>query len=348
MKVINFIQVTCTAVSGLFAAKIGAPLFSDRWRAPITEEIWSNNIPSSGLPLRSINQSEVKALKDHGFVKLDQVLQHEWLQKLKVAECTCNWRTHFDGLKHVRFLPIPVMKFLDKVEHKSSYYLSARCKDMREILWFSPIVNIAQQVSGAKTLNFAGDVSFRRSPGSIRKSFQTGANWHTDFEFMDINAVSDNDPVLIVWIPMHRIKHSEGASALEFIPSSHKFFIHDRKKKSRTDLIVKKHRNKAVILNDFEVGDILVFYSTTVHRSTQQDSTVERFAMSYRFATEDARYKSGGATNLVSGLQHGDYLGGLVFPKMFPNMNRTDWPHARVPITAFLQSIFKFAKDKQE
>ena len=266
-------------------------------------------------PLRVLTDDEVEAYHRDGAICARGLYDDHWLERMAAAVDRATAQpTSFGAVQNQ-----PDKGFANDL------FMWRTDDDFRDFVFESPTAAYAQQILGTGTVRFFYDQMFVKQIGS-----HVATPWHQDLTFWPVSG----EQICSLWMPFDHVTRE--SSGLEFVRGSHTWenrykavtpdynpYMLDSDLEDPPD--VEQRRDEFDIIGwDIEPGDALIFSPLILHGSTGNYSTERpRRALSTRWLGEDVRYTPGRAKMPVlwdTGLDHGDPIGGPVFPQVYPHV----------------------------
>jgi ectoine hydroxylase-related dioxygenase (phytanoyl-CoA dioxygenase family) len=275
---------------------------------------------------RPLTPEEVRRYEEDGVIVVRNGLSPEWMAKIE------------RGIDHALLHPTMLAKGLSNPEkgYNMEMYLWKYDDDIRDVVFYSPLARIAQQLMGSEHVNFFYDQVFAKKAGT-----DAPTPWHHDLTFWPIIG----HQVCSFWIPTSSV--TAETSGLQFVRGSHKWAKRFKAispetsktlqrfgllPKDGTSLLDPRHDDVPDINGrrsefdlftaDLEPGDFFAFHPLTLHGSSGNLHRVrDRRAIAFRWLGDDVTWRPTPytiATPYDHGMKVGQKVGGPIFPQVLP------------------------------
>jgi len=283
---------------------------------------WRVNSVTPGLTLteftgRPTDSVDLEAFRRDGVIMVKQLLPAEWVIRTARA------------VDEVVASPTLIGWFLalgDGFSHEA--FLWQISDEFRDLVWYSPMAHIAQQLMQSKSVRFFYDQLFCKRAGT-----QVPTPIHHDLTFWPITEHEERPwQIVSMWIPFDPV--TKESSGLEYVKGSHKWgkrfkavspdynpTLLDESHEDVPDVF--NNRDKFDLVNwTMEPGDVLLFHPLTLHGSGGNSHlTRNRRALALRWVGEGTSYRPTAHTMplpFYTGLSDGDPIGGSLYPQILP------------------------------
>ena len=233
---------------------------------------------ASERPRRAITKNEVEQYEREGVVKLEQVFDLVWIDRLRAATelAMANPGPHAE-------------EYGDGGGFFGDLDVARRILPFRDFLRHSPAAEIAAVVMASSCGHFFYDRLLVKEPGVTAPT-----PWHQDQPYWAVRGRQ----VASIWLPLDTI---DQASSLRFVRGSHRWpahnphhFIDDSPYEGTglpelPPIDAETHRYE-ILTWPLEPGDCLVFQAMIVHGAAGNHTTRRRRAWATRWTGDDARY----------------------------------------------------------
>lgn len=263
---------------------------------------------------RKVTEEEIRCFEEDGIVCLRDVLDHDWISRL---------RTALDAIPGT-YTNRSLMWTFDET--------------YRELVFDSPLGELAATMMRSETCGLLFDIAFVKDP---RSSHHTP--WHQDTPYYQIRGTQ----LCGTWMSLDPTTLANGG--LEWIRGSHKWgrtFEPDLfNGEFNTDLRlgreqipdIDNHREDYDIVHfDTEPGDVIVDHSLVVHGGGVNSTGQPRRVITHHFFGDDARFQEtppsrGYEDSRDLGLADGDPFppDHELVPRVWPKRPRSGWPTPR-------------------
>ena len=273
-------------------------------------------------PQRQVSTGEIEDYRRDGVVCLRQVVSPRWMEKIRA------------GVERAIASPslFARMGAAPNSGYNMEIFLWKRDDDLRDVIFGSSLVHLAQQLMGADRVHFFYDQLFAKKAGTT-----TPTPWHHDLTFWPL----EGNQICSMWIPTQAV--SRESSGLEFVAGSHRWpnpwkavgppngredgllpsasrelINPDHEDVPPVDELREKH---GLLGWDLEAGDLLAFHPLTLHGSEGNTSADDRAAIAFRFTGDDVTYHPTPYTFPIfypHGRRVGGTMGGPTFPQVLP------------------------------
>jgi hypothetical protein len=267
---------------------------------------------SPAPPLRSFSTDELERYRRDGAIMARGLMATEWFDRIERA------------VARVMDAPTPIAAVFSAPEEgfHMEAGLFASDEDVKEVVYRSPMAELARQLMGSERVHFFYDQMFSKQPGN-----QHPTPWHHDLTFWPVAG----EQICSMWIPLDAV--SKRSSGLEFVLGSHRW---ENRYKAVSPMYneqlvnpaheevpdIEAHRDDYQIASwDMEPGDILIFHPLVLHGSSGNHHLErQRRALSFRWLGEDVRYLPTPYTMpfAAPGLSPGDRVADPDFPQVLP------------------------------
>jgi len=230
-----------------------------------------------------INNSKINYYQNKGVVFLDQVIDINWIEKLKI------------GINKNFNNPSKYKCVYEKNNNKELFYDDycnwQTIQEYKDFLFQSGIANLGSQLMKSKKVNLFHEHVLIKEPGAKKKT-----PWHQDQSYYCVEGRQN----ISFWIPLDKILKN---TSPEFIAGSHKWtqnflptkFMGESYEHIDKDFEkipdIENNKNKYDILSfELNPGDVIAFNFATVHGAPGNKNNISRRAFSARFTGDDARY----------------------------------------------------------
>lgn len=275
-------------------------------------------------PLREITDSEIATFESDGVVCLRQVLDWDWIERMRGA------------VDRIMASPSDRGTDLNKDGSPGRFfqdvYMWTYDRDFRRCALESPIGEIAATCMRSSRTNILADMLLCKEPHTPRE-----APWHHDQPYNWANGWQ----VCGIWIGFDSTDRESGA--VEWIRGSHRWgrwfeaeafdptLSFETGEFEKLPDIESSRGDYNIVHFDTEPGDIIVNHLLCLHHSPGNFSDRRRRALTYRFAGADATFAiRKAAPPLIHdpGLDPGD-----AFPPDHPLFPQA-WPHTQLSATS--------------
>ena len=277
----------------------------------MTQANSSKNNGAQGA-LRSLTDDELSTYERDGAIVARGLMSDNWFAPIERS------------VAKVMTAPTPIAAIFSEPE--AGFHMEAGLfasdDGIRDVVYNSPMAQIAQSLMGSDKVHFFYDQMFCKTAGN-----ETPTPWHHDLTFWPI----DGDQVCSMWIPLDPVT-TEG-SGLEFVRGSHRW-PHRYKAISpmyNEQLVDPEHEDVPDIEGDraqydiaswdVEPGDMLIFHPLVLHGSGgNADREQGRRALAFRWIGDDVIYAPTTHTMpyVANGLEPGEVVRDPAFPQILP------------------------------
>ena len=234
-------------------------------------------------PLREITDAEIVAFENDGVVCLRQVLDRDWIARMR------------DAVDRIMGSPSDRGTDLNKDGSPGRFfqdvYMWTYDADFRRCALESPIAETAATCMRSTRVNILSDMLLCKEPHTPRE-----APWHHDQPYNWV----DGWQACGAWVGFDSTDHASGA--VEWISGSHRWGRWFEAEAFDPTLSfeggefeklpdIEGHRDDYDIIHfDTEPGDVIVNHLLVLHHSPGNFSDRRRRALTYRFAGDDATF----------------------------------------------------------
>jgi ectoine hydroxylase-related dioxygenase (phytanoyl-CoA dioxygenase family) len=264
-------------------------------------------------PKRLLTDAEIMRYQEDGVIMLKGCLEPNWVAMVEA------------GLEEARHKASPIGRLMshNMEGYQMDIFLWKRVDVLRDLIYYSPLSRLAQQLMGSNEVRFFYDQMFLKEPGS-----DAPTPWHQDLSFWPIRG----EQICSFWIPCDPVNREN--SGLLYVRGSHKW--PQRFKAVSPDYVasllddtmedvpdINANPGQYDLLDwDMEPGDVLVFHPLTLHGSYGNASRVRRRrALALRWTGDDVVYAPS-SKRMPIVYDHdsveGGPLRGAAFPRILP------------------------------
>lgn len=285
-------------------------------------------------PQRMLTEEEIRQFREDGVIMIKQALAPNWMAMVEA------------GIEEARTNSSMLGKFMSrKVSgYQMDIFLWKRVDILRDLIYYSPCAQLAQQLMGSNEVRFFYDQMFVKEPGT-----EAPTPWHQDLSFWPIRG----EQICSFWIPCDPVNRE--SSGLLYVKGSHKWS--QRFKAVSPDYVatliddemedipdINANLDKYELLDwDMEPGDVLIFHPLTLHGSYGNASRVRRRrALALRWTGDDVVYAPS-AKRMPIHYRHdavdGGPLRGAAFPRILPSPDPVERAARRRPESPVLNKL---------
>lgn len=267
----------------------------------------------TSIPHRLLTDQEIKQYNEDGVIMIKNAIEPNWMELIEA------------GIERARTNSSLVGRFMSrKVEgYQMDIFLWKRIDELRDVIYYGPFANWAQQLMGSQEIRFFYDQMFVKEPGT-----DAPTPWHQDLSFWPIRG----EQICSFWIPCDPVTRE--SSGLMYVKGSHKWphrfkaispdYVATLIDENMQDIPdINANLDQYELLDwDMEPGDILMFHPLTLHGSYGNTSRIRRRrALALRWAGDDVTFEPT-AKRMPIHYKHDSIIGGplrgAAFPRILP------------------------------
>ena len=267
-------------------------------------------------PQRPLTDEEIKAYHRDGVIMVKQLLERNWLSMLDA------------GVEQARRDASIAGRFMSRKSpgYQMDLFLWKRIDEIRDVIYYSPLSHLAQQLMGSDEIRFFYDQLFVKEPGT-----DAPTPWHQDMSFWPL----EGDQLCSFWFPLDPV--TKANSGLQYVKGSHRWpnrykaispdynasLLTDGDYEDVPDINAEPEKYD-VACWDMEPGDALIFHPLTLHGSSGNTTRDKRRrALALRFFGDDVVYRPNTSClpfPYAHSSKPGGALRGAAFPLTFPGI----------------------------